>query len=96
MPFYIPLTIDFIVQAPAVEEPVKAIFEPVTTTVNEIAVVEPKSNVVVSVKFTLEPLWIAMIVPALAFEPDLTEYSKNAVSYEAVGKLYTTNEPELV
>ena len=36
------------------------------------------------------------MVPALAFEPDFIEYSKNAVSYDAVGKLYTTNEPEFV
>ena len=39
---------------------------------------------------------MAIIVPALAFEPDRIEYSKNAVSYDAVGKLYTTKEPELV
>jgi hypothetical protein len=50
MPYYIPLTIVFIVQAPVVEEPVKAIFEPVTITVNEIALVFPKSVVIVSVK----------------------------------------------
>jgi hypothetical protein len=96
MPFYKPLTIVFIVHAPEVDDPVKAIFEPVTITVNEIALVFPKSVVVVSVKLTADPDWIAMIVPALAFEPDLTEYSKNAVSYEAVGKEYITKEPEFV
>jgi hypothetical protein len=56
MPYYIPLTIVFIVQDPVVDDPVKAIFEPVTTTVNETGVVFPKSVVVVSVKFTLVPL----------------------------------------
>ena len=91
-----PLTIVFIVQDPVVDDPVKAIFEPVTTTVNETGVVFPKSVVVVSVKFTLVPLCIAIMVPALAFEPDLIEYSKNAVSYDAVGKLYTVNDPEFV
>jgi len=75
-----PLTIVLIVQDPVVDEPVKAIFEPVTITVNETAVVLPKSVVVVSVKLTADPDWIAIIVPARAFEPDLTEYSKNAVS----------------
>jgi len=80
MPSYIPLTIVLIVHAPDVDEPVKAIFEPVTTTVNETAVVDPKSVVVVSVKLTADPDWIAIIVPARAFEPDRTEYSKNAVS----------------
>jgi hypothetical protein len=68
------------VQDPVVEDPVKAIFEPVTITVNETALVEPKSVVVVSVKLTDDPDWIAIIVPARAFEPDRTEYSKNAVS----------------
>ena len=82
-----PLIIVFIVQDPVVDDPVKAIFEPDTITVNEMALVFPKSVVVVSVKLTLVPLWIAIIFPALAFEPDLTEYSKNAVSYDAVGKL---------
>jgi hypothetical protein len=77
---YIPLTIVFIVHAPLVDDPVKAIFDPVTTTANEIALVEPKSVVVVSVKLTADPDCIAIIVPALAFEPDRTEYSKNAVS----------------
>jgi hypothetical protein len=96
MPFYKPLTIVFIVQAPEVEEPVKAIAEPVTTTTNEIALVLPKSVVVVSVKLTADPDWIAIIVPALAFEPERTEYSKNAVSYEAVGNEYNTKEPEFV
>ena len=86
----------FVVQAPKVEEPVNAMFEPVTITVNETAEVLPKSVVVVSVKLTADPDWIAIIVPARAFEPDLIEYSKNAVSYDAVGKLYTVNEPELV
>jgi hypothetical protein len=80
MPFYKPLTIVFIVHAPEVEDPVKAIFEPVTITVNETALVDPKSVVVVSVKLTVDPNWIAIIVPARAFEPDLIEYSKNAVS----------------
>ena len=68
------------VQDPVVEDPVKAIFEPVTITVNETALVDPKSVVVVSVKLTADPDWIAMIVPARAFEPDRIEYSKNAVS----------------
>jgi hypothetical protein len=68
------------VHAPEVEDPVKAIFEPVTITVNETALVDPKSVVVVSVKLTVDPNWIAIIVPARAFEPDLIEYSKNAVS----------------
>jgi hypothetical protein len=85
-----------VVHAPEVEEPVNAMFEPVIITVNETAEVLPKSVVVVSVKLTADPDWIAIIVPALAFEPDRTEYSKNAVSYDAVGKLYTTKEPELV
>ena len=70
--------------------------EPVTTTVKEIALVLPKSVVVVSVKLTTDPLCIDIIVPALALEPDLTEYSKNAVSYDAVGKLYIVNDPEFV
>jgi len=55
MPFYKPLTIVLIVQAPEVEDPVKAIFEPVTITVNETALVLPKSVVVVSVKLTDDP-----------------------------------------
>ena len=71
-------------------------FEPVINTPNETAEVLPKSVVVVSVKLTADPDWIAILVPARAFEPDRTEYSKNAVSYDAVGKLYNTNEPELV
>lgn len=86
----------FVVHAPEVEEPVNAMFEPVTITVNETAEVLPKSVVVVSVKLTADPLWIAIIVPARAFDPDRIEYSKNAVSYDAVGKLYITNDPELV
>jgi len=85
-----------VVHAPEVEEPVNAMFEPVTITVNETVEVLPKSVVVVSVKLTADPDCIAIIVPALAFEPDRTEYSKNAVSYDAVGKLYTIKEPELV
>jgi hypothetical protein len=68
------------VHAPEVDDPVKAIFEPDTITVNETALVEPKSVVVVSVKLTADPNWTAIIVPARAFEPDRTEYSKNAVS----------------
>jgi hypothetical protein len=68
------------VQDPVVDDPVKAIFEPVTITVNETAVVSPKSVVVVSVKLTVDPNCIAIIVPARAFEPDRIEYSKNAVS----------------
>ena len=85
-----------IVQDPVADDPVKARFEPVTSTVNETAVVFPMSVVVVSVNLTDDPAWITIIVPARAFEPDLIEYSKNAVSYEAVGKLYTVNDPEFV
>jgi hypothetical protein len=96
MPFYKPLTIVLIVQAPEVDDPVNAIFEPLTITVNETALVLPKSVVVVSVKLTDVPDWIAIIDPARAFEPDLIEYSKNAVSYDAVGKLYNVNDPEFV
>ena len=94
--FYIDLTIVFIVHAPEVEDPVNAMFEPVTITVNETALVLPKSVVVVSVKLTADPNCTAIIVPARAFEPDRTEYSKNAVSYDAVGKLYIVNDPEFV
>jgi hypothetical protein len=68
------------VHAPDVDEPVNAKFDPVTIIVNATAEVDPNSVVVVSVKFTLLPLRIAIIVPALALLPDLTEYSKNAVS----------------
>jgi hypothetical protein len=96
MPFYIPLTIVLIAQDPVVEDPVNAIFEPDIITVNETAVVSPKDVVVVSVKLTADPDWIAIIVPARAFEPDLTEYSKNAVSYDAVGKEYSVKDPEFV
>ena len=84
------------VHAPEVDEPVKAIFEPDTITVNETALVLPNDVVVVSVKLTDDPDWIAIIVPARAFEPDRTEYSKNAVSYDAVGKLYIVNDPLFV
>ena len=47
-------------------------FDPDTMTVKLIAEVLPKDVVVVSVKFTEEPLQIAIIWPALALEPDLT------------------------
>ena len=68
------------VHVPAETDPVSAIFPPTINTPKSTPDVDPKSLVVVSVKLTCEPLHIAIICPALAFDPLLVMYSNQAPS----------------
>jgi hypothetical protein len=71
MPYYMLLIIVFTVHPVVVAEPVNAILLPDIITPNTNPVDVPNDDADTSLKLTLLPLYIAIILPALPTDPDL-------------------------